>query len=165
MEKTGAYDLDSLGVSLLWILWRMYECWDTYYFGYLDEHRPHHKKRHGLIWLLSFSLFFLGLKFELDNEWCEEPKAIERQKDIDYLASLSLEDHPFVRRVHKSQKDMVVGKLVKVYYGHPALSFLDEKDKDKDKEKEEKTIANFKWYFGLVAGSSHFSFERCFRFF
>ena len=36
-QENGAYDMKALGVSFLWLCWRIYECWGVIYFDYLSE--------------------------------------------------------------------------------------------------------------------------------
>jgi hypothetical protein len=33
-KEKGTYDLGELGVSLLWLFWYVYGCWDVYYYDW-----------------------------------------------------------------------------------------------------------------------------------
>merc|ERR1711881_804729 len=109
-NPNGQYDLKELGVSLLWIFWRMYQCWDIVYYDAIVNN--------------------VYLTDKAKREHVEKQRKVEREEDEVYLRNMLLADHENIRRVHESERNLVVNMLVKCYEDHPRVSFCRAEDKD-----------------------------------
>ena len=87
--------------------------------------------------MLIFDFFF----FFREN-YLRELREWERKEDEKYLQHLSLDDFSSVRRVHITEKDVVVEMLRIVYMDHPRVGFLVVKGR------EEETKRNMEWFWG-----------------
>ena len=59
-DDDRTFDLEGMGVSLLWIFWRLYECWDLFYYEYLDEKRKGSKEnRFFFVFVFVFCFFII----------------------------------------------------------------------------------------------------------
>lgn len=77
-EAQQGWDLEALGVSFLWLLWKLYECWDLKYWDRMVDaknkkvdfillHSLHkrHRLAHTLIHIIIFFLDHYFLSFPL----------------------------------------------------------------------------------------------------
>ena len=116
------YDLKAMGVSMLWLMWEMYECWDVVYFDFLSNCVKFKSKYFFsfslslffLPFFLSFFLFFLLFLISQKNreEFLQEQAIKNRQEDEEYLANLTLTSHPLIRRVNEQEIDRVVDLMM-----------------------------------------------------
>mmetsp|Transcript_32732 Transcript_32732/g.91668 ORF Transcript_32732/g.91668 Transcript_32732/m.91668 type:complete len:602 (+) Transcript_32732:58-1863(+) len=120
-QQDGVYNCRELGVSLLWLLWRVYECWHTIYYDY-----------------------FKSKTKKSEAQYLTECRAKERSQDEEYIRNMEMGDHPFIRRALKSEKELVARFLVRTYASHPRSQFMGTIAPGKRAEVE-------LWYWGLVA--------------
>ncbi len=143
-KENGEYDLKKLGVSFLWLCWRIYECWDVIYFDYLSE-KSHLTKEGRCGHQVDYR--FINTHKLFRKEYLRKLREEERKIDEAFIEGLTVKDHPYIRRVQKAERDTVILLLSKTYHEHPLTSSL-------TLETPEKTSEAILWYWGEIVGNT-----------